>query len=161
MNDRTDGPGEARQSRRRGDEGAGARPETGGPRPGGWRALRALAALLLLASALAAVHGVARTIGPSLRRTALIAHETSPAASIVDFDDAAEEAGAFLTARDTVLVVVPWTMRARDLIRLYHLEDGPAVREALARQLGAQDLDHVVQAGARVSLALTPARRSP
>ncbi len=123
--------------------------------------LRILAPLLVLVALLVATGSLARVLGPPIRRAAVIAHETTPAGSVVAFDDATPQAGAFLAARDTVVVVVPWTMRARDLVRLYHLDDGPSLRRALATQLSVHDLDDILEAGSRVSLTLTPPRRSP
>ena len=116
---------------------------------------------LVFAAALLTVFSLARAVGPAVRRAGMVVAETDPAGSVVAFDDASGRAAAFLAERDSVEVVVPWTMRARDLLRIYHLENNSTARTALLDQLGIAELDATVPAGTTLSLVLTPARLSP
>ena len=52
-------------------------------------------------------------------------------------------------------------MDARDLLRLYHLENNLSARAALLDQLGIEELDAVLPEGTAISLVLTPARLTP
>lgn len=110
------------------------------------------------AAALLTVVALARTAGPAVRRAGMVVTETDPSGSAVAFDDASGRAAAFLAERDSVEVVVPWTMQARDLLRLYHLENNSSARTALLEQLGIAEPDATVPAGTTLSLVLTPAR---
>ena len=116
---------------------------------------------LALTAALLTVFTLARAVGPAVRRSGMIFAETGPAGSAVVFDDASGRAAAFLAERDSVEVVVPWTMRARDLLRIYHLENNSSARTALLEQLGIAELDATVPAGTSLSLVLTPPRLAP
>ena len=102
-----------------------------------------------------------RAAGPGLRRAAMTASETSPTGSVVSFDDASRMAAAFLAGRDTVAVAFPWTMSARDVLRLYHLENNLSARSALFEQLGASDLDMVLPRGSTFVFVLSPERLEP
>ena len=116
---------------------------------------------LALTAALLTVFTLARALGPAVRRAGMVVTETGPAGSAVAFDDASGRAAAFLAERDSVEVVVPWAMRARDLLRIYHLENNSSARAALLDQLGIGELDGTLPVGATLSLVLTPARQVP
>ncbi len=116
---------------------------------------------LATGAAMLTVFTVARAVGPAVRRAGMVVAETGPAGSAVAFDDASGRAAAFLAERDSVEVVVPWTMLARDLLRIYHLENNSSARAALLGQLGIGELDATVPAGTTLSLVLTPARPAP
>ena len=116
---------------------------------------------LASATALLTVLTVARALGPGVRAAGMVVTETGPAGSMVAFDDASPRASAFLAERDSVEVVAPWSMSARDLLRIYHLENNRSARTALLEQLGIAELDAVVPEGTTLSLVLTPARFTP
>lgn len=115
----------------------------------------------VLAAALFAVFALARSVGPGVRAAGMVVTAADPAGSTVAFDDASAQASAFLAERDSVEVVAPWTMPARDLLRIYHLENNRSARTALLEQLGIVKLDAVVPEGTALSLALTPAGLTP
>ena len=137
------------------DEGAARSPEARGG------AVRGTIATLAAVAALFTVFTLAEALGPGLRRAGMVVTETGPTGSMVPFDDASERAAAFLADRDSVAIVVPWTMTARDLLRLYHLENNLSARAALIEELGAEDLDAVLAEGTPVSFILTPVRLTP
>lgn len=97
-----------------------------------------------------------RTFGPVLRGAAMVTTETSPAASAVSFDDASRMAAAFMASRDTATVIVPWAMTAREVLRLYHLENNLSARAALLEKLGVADLETVLAEGSSFSFVLSP-----
>lgn len=113
------------------------------------------------AAVLLTVFVVARSVGAGVRTAGMVVTDTDPAGSMVAFDDASARAAAFLAERDSVEVVAPWTLPARDLLRIYHLENNRSARAALLEQLGIAELDAVVPEGTALSLVLTPARLTP
>lgn len=102
-----------------------------------------------------------RAFGPVLREAAMVSTETSPLASVVSFNDASELAATFMAGRDTATVAAPWDMTARDVLRLYHLENNQSARAALLEQLGVADLDAVLPRGSSFSFVLSPERLEP
>lgn len=116
---------------------------------------------LAVAAGLLTVFTLARTVGPAVRGAGMVVTETDPAGSEVAFDDASGRAAAFLAERDSVNIVVPWTMQARDLLRIYHLENNSSARTALLEQLGIAGPGATVPAGTTLSFVLTPARLTP
>ena len=146
-------------------EAATERAPKGSARPvapaGATLPVRGVIVTLATVVALLTVFTLASALGPRVRRAGMVVTETSPAGSMVAFDDASARAAAFLADRDSVVVVVPWTMDARDLLRLYHLENNLSARAALLDQLGIEELDAVLPEGTAISLVLTPARLTP
>lgn len=130
-----------------------------------WRSLKPRLARVGRSAVAVAACGVAyllgRALGPALREAAMVSTETSPVASVVSFDDASELAAAFLAGRDTATVAAPWDMTARDVLRLYHLENNQSARAALLEQLGVADLDAVLPRGSSFSFVLSPERLEP
>lgn len=102
-----------------------------------------------------------QALGPAVRKVAMVSTETSPLASVVTFNDASELAAAFMASRDTATVAVPWDMTARDVLRLYHLENNQSARTALLEQLGVADLEAVLPQGSSFSFVLSPERLEP
>lgn len=114
-----------------------------------------------LVAAVALPFFLGRAFGPTLRGAAMVTTETSPAASLVLFDDAARAAAAFMADRDTAIVEVRWAMTAREVLRLYHLENNLSARAALLEQLGVADLDAELPEGSSFSFVLSPERLEP
>lgn len=102
-----------------------------------------------------------RAFGPALRGAAMVTTATSPAASVVAFDDASRTAAAFMAGRDTATVRVRRPTTARELLRLYHLENNLSARAALLEQLGVADLETVLPEGSSFSFVLSPERLEP
>lgn len=131
----------------------GARPLAGQPaRP----LLRWIGYAGAAVAAVAVPFLVGRTFGPALRGAAMVTTETSPAASVVSFDDASRMTNAFMTSRDTATVIVPWAMTAREVLSLYHLGNNQSARAALLEQLGVADLETVLAEESSFSFVLSP-----
>lgn len=156
--------------------GKGRRPRArllDGPRPfglnrlpplAGWSRRPLLRWTCCCAAAVAAVvlpFLLGRAFGPALRGAAMVTTATSPAASVVAFDDASRTAAAFMAGRDTATVRVRWPTTARELLRLYHLENNLSARAALLEQLGVADLETVLPEGSSFSFVLSPERLEP
>ncbi len=122
---------------------------------------RVLAAAIVVAAIVACLFFVGTATGPRLRRLAMVTTETSPVGSQVSFDDASRLTAEFLAGRDTTTIAVPWTMTARAVLRLYHLENNLSARAALREQLGVADLDALLSEGWSFSFVLSPERLDP
>ena len=126
---------------------------------GGRRLWVGLVALLVVGVSWTVIAASADAVGPGFRRAAMVQIETSPSGSTLAFDDATDEAGSFLIARDSVSIEVPWTMTVDQLLRLYHLENNQSAKLALEAQFGGVDLGQVLPEGTRLKFALTPSER--
>jgi len=96
------------------------------------------------------------SVGPTLRSAALVYVDEDPSGSGLEYDDGSAEAAAFLGARDSVTVVVPWDMTSADFLRLYHLENNRSAAGAL-EALGASAPEVWLAEGTRLRFSLTPA----
>lgn len=99
---------------------------------------------------------LAASVGPGLRSAALVYVDEDPSGSDLEYDDGSAEAAAFLGARDSVTVVIPWNMTSADFLRLYHLENNRSAAGALDA-MGASAPEARLPEGTRLRFSLTPA----